>query len=178
MVLLIGLAFPNLALTTRNARKEYQSAIPMSSEEIKVANECISLTGSMNSPWFQGLERTETESGVSFHRSKILVSNFPEVLAVEIWAKPHVCNSWKPRLNEQIVSLVESLSFECFSKHGLEFKPIKIISIARQRFAKANEWLFLVQIRTAEIPLDDHIVFTVHGTSTDENILGRFSGQL
>lgn len=159
-----------------SSKKIFTATVPMSSNYAKIGDVCVSFNASMNSPWFGGLQRVETESGVTFRHSKNIESTYPKVIDLQVWARPYLCNSWKMRSKDLGVKAIESLSFNCFSNRRGDLQPLGTLSTFKKRFAKTGQWLFIIQVETTNIPLEDHIVLTV--LDEDKKELARISGQL
>jgi hypothetical protein len=163
---------------TNDKRTKHSSTVPMSSAEGKTGSLCVSFSAGMTAPLFEGLERVETPSGTEFRRSKETVKNFPEIVEVQLWAKPYGCKSasWKVQPKDLGADILNSMAFEVFWKHDTELRPAQIISSNRKHFAGANQWFFLIQVRSSEVPLSDHLVLSI--LTADGTQLTRLSGRL
>jgi hypothetical protein len=159
-------------------RKAYTSNVPMSSEEAKINGVCISFSASMVSEAFQGLKRSETTSGVQFTRSKKPVTNFPELIDVQLWAYPYLCAASPSKRPDKDLGadILDSLVFESSWKRGMETHNTPIISAVRKRFPVAHRWLFLIQLRGGDTPLTDHLILIVK--TSNGALIARLSGQL
>jgi hypothetical protein len=158
--------------------KAYTSNVPMRSEEARINGVCISFSASMVSEAFQGLQRIETPSGVQFSRSKKPVTNFPELIDVQLWAYPYLCAaspSKRPR-KDLGADILDSLVFESSWKRGMETHNTPIISAVRKRFHISHRWLFLIQLRGGDVPLTDHLILSIK--TSEGPLIARLSGQL
>jgi hypothetical protein len=175
---LIVLGCTTATIEGRENRKTYSTAVPMSSDEAKITGLCISFTASMTSEWFNGLERVETASGVEFRRLKNTVTSFPDVVDIQVWAKPYECKSvpWKSQPKGLGAETLGTLSFELFWKQDLELRPASLVSSIKKDFTGANRWFFLIQVRSADIPLNNHLVLSI--LTQDGTKIARLSGQL
>ena len=141
-------------------RTKYSASIPMSSEQVSLDGLCINFNASMNSSEFNGLERVETASGTVFRRSKKVVSKFPDVIDVRIWAIPYLCNSRDRGKQPKDLGMdaVDALTFRFSWKHDFELRPAQTIDFKKMHFPKSNSWLFYSEVRGTEIPLDYHAI--------------------
>jgi hypothetical protein len=157
-------------------RTSLRSIIPMGPQETRIKDTCIVFSASMVSKSFEGLQRIETASGVQFARSRKPITNFPEYIDVELWAKPYPCakEPSRPQSTELETEVFDSLILELSWKHQMEVQKATVISSVRKRFLR--RWLFLVQVRSADIPLTDHLILSV--LTGDGARVARLSGQL
>jgi hypothetical protein len=154
------------------------SSIPMGSEQITLDGICITFNASMNSPEFTGLERIETPSGVELRRSKKIVKTFPDLVDVEIWAIPTVCNS-RGRSNQPKdlgAEAVDALTFRFSWKRDFDLRPAETLDSVKKHFSGRNIWLFYIQVKGAEIPTTDHLILHIVGKEGHD--LAKLSGRL
>ena len=159
-------------------RTKYGASIPMSSEQVSLDGFCVNFNASMNSSEFNGLERVETASGTVFRRSKKVVSKFPDVIGVQVWAIPYLCNSRDRSKQPKDLGMdaVDALTFRFSWKHDFELRPAQTIDSKKMHFPKSNIWLFYSQVKGTEIPLTDHLI--LHILSEEGTERAKLSGRL
>jgi hypothetical protein len=175
---LMALGCATTTIEGRANRKTYSTTIPMSSDAAEINGLCISFTASMTSDWFNGLERVETSSEVKFRRRKNTVTNFPDVVDIQVWARPYECKSvpWKPQPKGLGAETLDSLSFELFWKHNLELRAASLVFSVKKAYPSARMWFFLIEARSADIPLNDHLVLSI--LTQDGTKIARLSCRL
>ncbi len=150
----------------------------MSSEQVSLDGFCVNFNASMNSSEFNGLERVETASGTVFRRSKKVVSKFPDVIGVQVWAIPYLCNlrdrSKQPK--DLGMDALDALTFRFSWKHDFELRPAQTIDFKKMHFPKSNIWLFYSQVKGTEIPLTDDLI--LHILSEEGTERAKLSGRL
>jgi len=127
----------------------------MSSERVSLDGFCINFNASMNSSEFKGLERVETASGTEFRRHKKVISKFPDVVDVQVWAMPYLCNSLdrNKQPKDLGVDTVDNLTFRFSWKHDFDLRPAQTLDSQKMHFSASNIWLFYFQVKGTEIPL-------------------------
>jgi hypothetical protein len=163
-------------LESNGGQKAYHSSIPMTSEESRVGDDlCISFGAAMVADLFEGLQRIETKTGDVFVRANHPIKNFPDTVQVQLWAKPYVCGSARTA-SQKSKTILDTAIIEAFWKRDVELRPASIISCVKKHFSGANLWLFVVEIRGLNVPLDDHLVVSIQRVEGER--LARLSGSL
>ena len=150
----------------------------MSSEQVSLDGLCVNFNASMNSSEFDGLERIETASGTEFHRHKKVMSKFPDVVDVQVWATPYLCNSLdrNKQPKDLGVDTVNNLTFRFSWKHDFDLRPAQTIDFHKMHFPKSNIWLFYFLVKGTEVPLTDHLI--LHILSREGTERAKLSGRL
>jgi hypothetical protein len=149
----------------------------MSSERVSLDGFCINFNASMNSSEFNGLERVETASGTVFRRSKKVISKFPDVIDVQVWATPYLCNSLDRSKQPQDLGMdtVDALTFHFSWKHDFELRPAQTLAYQKKHFPASNIWLFYFEVKGTDIPLTDHLI--LHILSGEGTEKAKLSGR-
>ena len=141
----------------------YDSSIPMSSEMISFGGVCVAFTASMNSPDFKGVKRVDSPSGSEFYRAKKVISKFPDVVDVLVWATPYLCSSRDRTKQPKDLAMenMQDMTFHFSWKHDFEMRPAELLDSVKNHFPARNIWFFNFQVKETAIPLTDHLILHI-----------------
>jgi hypothetical protein len=149
--------------SSADQRTRYEGWIPMSSEQIALNSICIGFAASMRAPEFKGLERVATSSGIEFRRSNKVVTKYPDVIGVDVWARPSQCGSLERAKQPRDLGAdtLGGLELHLSWKHDFELRPAEVLDYGKKHLSRSNIRLFLFHVKGTNIPLEDHLILHV-----------------
>ena len=143
------------------------------------ANEiCVDFVASLSAgEFFDGLQRVQVGSVVSFRKHNLLVKEFPDRITLEIKAGVRRCD--RPTgapIDPTIGSdLMRSLEFRAEWSHGKDSRNAQITSINSSRPSlqeMRNIWDYVITIDSHEVQITDNLVISM--SSVNGNLQRRF----
>jgi len=140
---------------------------------------CFRLTGRMFAPeFFDNLKRVDSELGAFYRRGNDVVSVFPEEMQLQFMMYDMPCSDQIQAAGTQIYltsSLLETLRFSFFWKHGMYLRPAKGVKPKHfearpvptygaehaMDLPEKYEWWFEFEVPSENVPVTDSLVILV-----------------